>query len=419
MNDTSIRSVPLQHLPRKWSVQRLAKSALFQLFEKIKTGSLIVYDGDDTLRYGVPGQPGQIDAELRILNPLAYSDIVTGGTIGAGEAYMKGYWSSPALVDVVRLFSSNMSVLRSMDGGQTWLKSLALKLGHTLNRNSLTGSRKNIAAHYDLGNEFFELFLDPTMMYSAAIFPYAGASLQAASEYKLEEICNQLQLQASDHLLEIGTGWGGLSVYAAKKYGCKVTTTTLSQEQYRYTCELVERECLAGQITVLCKDYRDLDGSYDKLVSIEMIEAVGHRFYENYFSKCSSLLKPDGLMVIQAITMVDQRYEMARKSVDFIQRYIFPGGSLPSVEVISGHVSNDTDMQIVHLRDITEHYADTLACWRESFLAQRDSVEAQGYDEVFQRMWEFYLCYCEGGFRERVIGTVQMAFAKPGYRFPR
>jgi cyclopropane-fatty-acyl-phospholipid synthase len=419
MNETTIRAIPLPQQPRKWSASQLAKSALCQVLERIEVGSLIIYDGDETLRYGTPGQVGQADAEILMHNPMAYSDIVTGGTIGAGEAFMKGYWSSPQLVEVVRLFSSNMSILNSMDAGQSWLKALALKLAHAFNRNNLRGSRKNISAHYDLGNEFFQLFLDPTMMYSAAIFPHPGATLQVASEHKLQEICTQLQLQPSDHLLEIGTGWGGMSIYAARNYGCRVTTTTLSREQYECTCEQVRQQGLENQITVLCDDYRDLQGSYDKLVSIEMIEAVGHRFYENYFKKCSSLLKSDGLMVIQAITMVDQRYQQACRSVDFIQRYIFPGGCLPSVEVISHHVSADTNMQIIHLRDITQHYADTLACWRERFMAELAQVKAQGYDEMFQRMWEFYLCYSEGGFRERVIGTVQLTFAKPGYRFTR
>jgi cyclopropane-fatty-acyl-phospholipid synthase len=417
MNEVSISVTSLPQQPRKWSASQLAKRGLCQIFERIEVGSLTIYDGDETLRYGNPGRDGQIAAELQIHNPMAYSDIVARGSIGAGESFMKGYWSSPDLVGVVRLLTSNMDIVNSMDGRQPWLKSLALKLVHALNRNSLRGSRKNIAAHYDLGNDFFKLFLDPTMMYSAAIFPHPGATLQAASEHKLLEICTQLELQVSDHLLEIGTGWGGMSIYAARNYGCTVTTTTLSREQYEYTCEQVRQEGLEKQITVLCDDYRDLQGSYDKLVSIEMIEAVGHRFYENYFTKCSSLLKPDGLMVIQAITMADQRYQAACRSVDFIQRYIFPGGCLPSVEVISHQVSVNTNMQITHLRDITRHYADTLACWRERFLAERAQVHAQGYDEVFQRMWEFYLCYCEGGFRERVIGTVQLTFAKPGYRF--
>jgi cyclopropane-fatty-acyl-phospholipid synthase len=224
-------------------------------------------------------------------------------------------------------------------------------------------------------------------------------------------------LKSSDHLLEIGTGWGGMAIHAARRHGCKVTTTTISQEQYEYTQERVKQAGLEQQITVLCDDYRDLEGQYDKLVSIEMIEAVGHKFYQNYFQKCSSLLKPEGLMVIQSITMADQRYQQAKNSVDFIQKYIFPGGCLPSVEIIGQHVAQDTDMQIVHMRDITEDYANTLAQWRQRFFLQLDAVREQGFDDQFIRMWDFYLCYCEGGFRERVISTVQLSFAKPGYRF--
>jgi cyclopropane-fatty-acyl-phospholipid synthase len=419
MSESSIRAISLPQASPKWSANNLAKRALCQILERIEVGSLTIFDGDEVLRYGHPAGPGEPDAEVRVQNPMAYTSVVTGGSVGAGEAFMSGYWSSPELVEVTRFFSANMSALSAMDANKSWFKSLFLKLSHALKQNSLTGSRKNIAAHYDLGNEFFQLFLDPTMMYSAAVFPHQEATLQEASEHKLAEICSQLQLKPTDHLLEIGTGWGGMSIYAAQKYGCKVTTTTLSREQYDYTRERVKSEGLEGQITVLCDDYRDLEGRYDKLVSIEMIEAVGHRFYENYFSKCSSLLKPDGLMVIQAITIADQRYDSARNSVDFIQRYIFPGGCLPSLEIISHHVSSNTNMQIVHLRDITEHYADTLACWRERFTAELEQVNLQGYDEVFQRMWEYYLCYCEGGFRERIIGTVQLTFAKPAYRFPR
>jgi cyclopropane-fatty-acyl-phospholipid synthase len=255
------------------------------------------------------------------------------------------------------------------------------------------------------------------MMYSSAVYPRAEADLEEAAEHKLDLLCRQLELSADDHLLEIGTGWGGLAVHAAKLYGCRVTTTTISREQYERACQRVRDEGLEDRVTLLLKDYRELEGQYDKLVSVEMIEAVGHQFYSNYFEKCSSLLKPKGLMAIQAITMVDQRYEQARDSVDFIKRYIFPGGCLPSVEVISKHLREDTDMQMVHLRDITEHYADTLRDWRVRFFDRIEDVRRMGFDETFIRMWEFYLCYCEGGFRERVIGTVQLTFAKPGYRF--
>jgi cyclopropane-fatty-acyl-phospholipid synthase len=343
--------------------------------------------------------------------------MLSGGSIATGEAYMQGTWTSPDLVAVMRLFSANLATLDMIESGQSWLATLGLKLSHALNRNTRTGSRKNISAHYDLGNDFFKLFLDPTMMYSSALFPSAEASLEEASIAKLDELCRQLELRSEDHLLEIGTGWGGMAIHAARHYGCRVTTTTISREQYQYACEQVRQAGLQDRVTVLCEDYRNLTGRYDKLVSIEMIEAVGHAFYSNYFQRCSALLKPEGKMVIQAITIADQRYDAASKSVDFIQRYIFPGGSLPSVAVISDHLARDTDMQMVHLRDITADYALTLAHWRERFMAAQEAVLRQGFDRSFIRMWEFYLAYCEGGFRERIIGTVQLAFAKPGYRF--
>jgi cyclopropane-fatty-acyl-phospholipid synthase len=369
------------------------------------------------MEFGDRDTAGDPHAEIIIHDPLTYREIISGGTVGAGESYMRGHWSSPDLVSVVRLFTANMTTLQSMDSSGSWFGSLALRVAHALNKNSLNGSRRNIAAHYDLGNDFFELFLDQSMMYSAAIFQDSNASLEEAALHKLDVLCQQLHLKPTDHLLEIGTGWGGLATHAATHYGCRVTTTTLSREQYEHTQKLVSERGLEQQITVLCEDYRDLEGSYDKLVSIEMIEAVGHEHYSEYFSRCSSLLKPEGLMVIQAITIPDDRYEQAIHSVDFIQRYIFPGGCLPSIGVISKHVVKDTDMQIINLRDITPGYADTLAHWRERFINRLPEVREQGFDEMFIRMWEFYLCYCEGGFRERVIGTAQLTFAKPGYRF--
>jgi cyclopropane-fatty-acyl-phospholipid synthase len=293
---------------------------------------------------------------------------------------------------------------------------VALKLAHFANRNTLSGSKKNISAHYDLGNEFFQLFLDPSMMYSSAVFPTPEADLATAAEHKLELICQQLELKDSDHLIEIGTGWGGMAIYAARHYGCRVTTTTISQEQYEHAREAVVKAGLEDRITLLCDDYRDLTGKFDKLVSIEMIEAVGHEFYESYFSTCSRLLKDNGKMVIQAITIPDQRYDHARQSVDFIKRYIFPGGCLPSIGVITDNLARHTDLHIVGMKDITLDYALTLEAWHHVFLEQLDKVMDMGFDERFIRMWRFYLSYCEGGFRERIIGTFQIAMAKPGYR---
>ena len=417
MSEASVSAVSLPQAGGSSVGIRLAKRAFCQLLQQIQFGSLTLHDGDETLHFGNANDSSQVHADLRIHNPLVYRQILLGGTVGAGESYMLGHWSSSNLVAVVRLFTANMAVLDTMDAKQSWRKRLGLAFAHLLNNNTLSGSRRNISAHYDLGNDFFELFLDRSMMYSAAVFPSPQASLEDAAEHKLDLICQQLQLTPDDHLLEIGTGWGGMAIHAAQRYGCKVTTTTISREQFEYARARVEAAGLSDRITLLCEDYRDLSGHYDKLVSIEMIEAVGHQFYSTYFDKCSSLLKPDGLMVIQAITMADRRYEAAVKSVDFIKRYIFPGGCLPSIEVISKHLRQDTDMQIIHLRDITQDYADTLASWRKRFMEKLPEVRAQGFDTTFERMWDFYLCYCEGGFRERVIGTVQLTFAKPGYRF--
>ena len=417
MNEVSIGTLRLPQTRSARVGEKIAREAIFRLLSKLQVGSLTLHEGPCSHHFGSVDKPHEPQAEVHIHSPAVYSQMLTGGSIGSGEAYMKGYWSSPDAMDVMRIFSANLVLLNKFDASQSVFVKLALKIAHRFNRNTYKGSQLNIAAHYDLGNEFFQLFLDPTMMYSSALFSDKSASLEVASETKLDELCQQLELKADDHLLEIGTGWGGMAIHAAKNFGCRVTTTTISQEQYDFASARVREEGLEGQITLLCEDYRNLTGEYDKLVSVEMIEAVGHDFYQNYFRMCSGLLKPNGKMVIQAITMADQRYKEARDSVDFIKRYIFPGGCLPSVAVMAQHIARDTDMQIVHLRDITNDYAETLAHWRQRFLANLEAVRGMGFSEEFVRMWDFYLCYCEGGFRERVISTVQLAFAKPDYRF--
>lgn len=417
MSEASVGAVRLPGLPRRGLTQDIARRAVLRILDNLAVGSLTLYEGQSERHFGRSAGDGKLHAEIHLHNPAAYSQLLMGGSIAAGEAYMRGHWTSPDPIQVTRLFCANMAVLEGMDSKQSLSVKIALRLAHFFNRNTRAGSKDNIAAHYDLGNDFFGLFLDPTMMYSSALYAGRDIPLQDASLAKLAALCEQLELSADDHLLEIGTGWGGMAIYAAQHYGCRVTTTTISQEQYAYAVQRVREANLEDRVTVLCEDYRHLTGSYDKLVSVEMIEAVGHEFYGEYFRTCSGLLRANGKMVIQAITMADQRYVQARDSVDFIKRYIFPGGCLPSVEVIARHVARDTDMQIVHLRDITQDYAQTLAHWREAFLAQLASVRAMGFSEEFIRMWEYYLCYCEGGFRERVIGTVQLAFAKPGYRF--
>ncbi len=417
MSNPSVSQIRLPSLEGFGLRRDIAKPMLLRVLGQLATGSLTVHDGLESYHFGNGDDPAQPHAEIHVHDASVYRQILTGGTIAAGETYIHGAWSSPDLVAVTRLFSANMATMASMESGQSLMVRLGLKLAHRLNRNTRDGSRKNISAHYDLGNDFFRLFLDPTMMYSSALFADDELSLESASLAKLDEICRQLELSDSDHLLEIGTGWGGMAIHAARNYGCRVTTTTISKEQFEYASARVEEAGLEDRVAVLCEDYRNLSGQYDKLVSIEMIEAVGHEFYSHYFRSCSQLLQPGGKMVIQAITMSDQRYQQARDSVDFIKRYIFPGGCLPSLAVISDHLARDTDMQMVHLRDITPDYALTLAHWRERFMDRLDEVRELGFDEQFIRMWEFYLAYCEGGLRERIIGTVQLAFAKPGYRF--
>jgi cyclopropane-fatty-acyl-phospholipid synthase len=393
-----------------------ARRVLLKMLQQIQVGHMTVEENGEVHCFGESLDRAELVAHISVLHPSAYRYVLFNGTIGSGEAYMLKGWRSPDLLQVIRIFVANMSLIQRMDSNWSIVKKIANALSHKFRANSKTGSRKNISAHYDLGNDFFRLFLDPTMLYSSAIYPYEGATLHEASLNKLKHICERLQLSSADHLLEIGTGWGGMAIYAAKNYGCRVTTLTISNEQYAYAKEWIEREQLSDRVTVLLKDYREVEGKYDKLVSIEMIEAVGHQYYQQYFSTCGQLLKENGLMLIQAITIADQRYEEEKHSVDFIQKYIFPGGCLPSIEVMTKHVSRDTDMQLVGLEDITLHYAQTLADWRAAFFAKLNEVKSQGFDDVFIRMWEFYLCYCEGGFRERVISTSQLLIAKPGCR---
>ena len=394
----------------------LARSFMLKVLAKLQIGSLTLKEQNETLTFGSSADPLAPHAEVHVHDNDLYRRILTGGSIAAGETFIEGLWSSPDLTAVTRAFSANMAMLEAMSDKQNLLARVALKVSHWARRNTTTRSRENISAHYDLGNDFFSLFLDPSMMYSSAVYPTPDSDLATAAQHKLRLICEDLELTAEDHLVEIGTGWGGMAIFAAEHYGCRVTTTTISREQFDYTVAAVADKGLQDRITVLFDDYRDLQGRFDKLVSIEMIEAVGHQFYDTYFATVSRLLKPHGKAVIQAITMTEQRYEQARDSVDFIKRYIFPGGCLPSITVISDSLSRVTDMQMSHLRDITRDYADTLSAWHDGFLGKLDTVRQMGFDDRFIRMWRYYLSYCEGGFRERIIGTYQITMTKPGYR---
>jgi cyclopropane-fatty-acyl-phospholipid synthase len=393
----------------------LARRLVLRQLERLDRGALRLIDGNESHRFGSSDDSG-ISARITVVDPRFYSELAFGGSIGGAEAYMHGYWECDDLVALVRLLLQNRSVVDGMEGGAARFTAPLQKLFHWVNRNTHEGARRNIAAHYDLGNDFFALWLDETMMYSSAIFEHADMTLQQAQEARLDHICRKLRLGPEDHVIEIGTGWGGFALHAAGKYGCRVTTTTISAEQYEFSRQRVADAGLHDRITLLRDDFRELSGQYDKLVSIEMIEAIGHELLSTYFRKCGELLKPSGAMLIQAITIADQRYEAYRKSVDFIQRYIFPGGHLPSSAVMVDAVARHTNLRLLGLEDIGQHYATTLRRWRDNFFARLDEVRRLGYPTPFIRMWEYYLCYCEGAFRERAVSDVQIVFTKPESR---
>lgn len=397
---------------------QLARKLLLSRLRLIEEGVIHLEEAGESLRLGGKVADPELEVRLRVDDPRFYVSTLFGGSIGAAESYMAGEWSTDDLTRLVRIFIRNEKVLQGIDSGWASLTLPFHKLFHRFHRNSQKGSRRNISAHYDLSNDFFKLFLDDTMMYSCAIFDSPDQDLREASLAKNERICQKLALSPRDHLLEIGTGWGGFAIHAASRFGCRVTTTTISKEQYALACERVREAKLEDRITVLLEDYRKLEGQFDKLVSIEMIEAVGHQFYDIYFKTVSELLKPDGLMLIQGITMADHRFREHLRSVDFIKRYIFPGSCLPSVNAMMDSVARKTDLALFHLEDITEHYVLTLRRWRDNFFRKIDSVRELGYSEEFIRMWHFYLSYCEGAFAERYIGDLQLVFAKPRCRRP-
>ena len=396
---------------------RLGRKGLLRQFSAVQDGEVRLIDTDGTQhRFGARTARCPLAVTLHVQNAQFYADTAFGGSTGAGESYIKGHWRCDDLTALVRIMVVNRAVLESMEGGFARVGTLARRVLHWVNRNTKAGSARNIAAHYDLGNDLYELMLDETMAYSCGIYLGDEATLQEASVAKFDAACRKLALSPSDHLVEIGTGWGGLAIHAAERYGCRVTTTTISREQHDFAREKIARRGLSDRITLLFEDYRDLKGKFDKLVSIEMIEAVGEKFLDTYFAKCSSLLKPTGAMLLQAITLQDQYYRRALKSVDYIQRYIFPGSFIPSVEAIASSVSRVTDFKIFNLEDIGPHYAPTLRLWRERFFANLQRVKELGYPDSFVRLWEFYLCYCEGGFAERQLGDVQMLLTKPDCR---
>lgn len=392
--------------------RRLVRRAL----KHIRFGALEVHEDGTSECCGDHEAPGHLRAEITIHDPRFYRAVAWGGTLGAAAAYIDGWWGTADLTTLVRLLIRNESTFADLNGACTRLSALAQRVWHALRRNTRDGSRRNIAAHYDLSNDFYRLFLDDTLTYSCGIFERPESTLREASIAKLDRVCRKLRLTPDDHVIEIGTGWGSFALHAAQVYGCRVTTATVSEQQYRLARQRVSEAGLAARVTVLRRDYRGLEGQFDKLVSIEMIEAVGWQYYDTYFRKCSALLKPEGSACIQAITMADRYYESAKRGVDFIKRYIFPGSCIPSIAAMTDAVARASDLTLAHLEDITPHYATTLRAWQTRFRAQLPQVRALGFSDAFVRMWDFYLCYCEAGFRERTIGNVQMLLVKPGFR---
>ena len=389
----------------------LARRFMFGLFDGIRDERLeIVEDGQ---RFVFGARDAALHAEVAVASAAVWPQIMRGST-GLAESYAQGLWEVDDMVALIRLAARNMPGLDRVRRRLHPVIRAGQQIAGMVPRNDRDGSRRNISAHYDLGNSLFSLFLDPTMTYSCALFESPGVTLEHAQLAKLERVCRQLRLGPDDHLLEIGSGWGALAVHAAGRYGCRVTTTTISREQHDLAAERVREAGLEGLVTVLLDDYRDLEGSYSKLVSIEMIEAVGWQYFDEYFRRCSDLLAPDGLMLLQAITIDDGVYEIEKASKSFINTHIFPGGCLPSQEVIHRCVARRTDMRTVDLDDITEHYGETLRRWREAFA--RNAGDGDSYDVGFRRLWELYLAYVEGGFRECRIGAVQLLLAKPEWR---
>lgn len=417
MNETlSSEPVELARADKLSALDRFFRKAVFGRLQELRHGSIRLTDGETELVFGQRSAHCDLQVCLQIHDPATYRRMALHGSIGAGEGYMAGEWSCDNLTDLVRILVVNIDVVDRMERGLALLYRPLLWVLHVTRRNTRKGSRANISAHYDLGNDFYRLFLDETLMYSCGVFADQDTSLYQASVAKNERICRKLELRPQDHVLEIGTGWGGFALHAASHYGCKITTTTISREQYELTRQRVREAGLDDRITVLFEDYRDLRGQYDKLVSIEMIEAVGYQYYTTFLRQCARMLKPEGMMLLQTITIADQRYEQAKRAVDFIQRYIFPGGCLPSVTALCQAMTEASDLRVFQLEDIGPHYATTIRHWRERFLAHSHEVRDLGYTDEFMRMWEFYLGYCEGAFMERVIANVQMLLVKPWCR---
>ena len=403
-----------------WSLNALARKTVLGKFESLTGGRIRVNDGRDGTTFGKLDDD-QLQVTVAVSNPAFYRKLLVGGTIGSAESYIDNDWGCDNLTDLIRIMIRNMESVTKMEKRWSRVRSAFHRFRHLARKNTVEGSRRNIYEHYDLGNEFYQLFLDPTLNYSAGIFnnsisdqffPDAQSPMHAASLVKMRHICERLQLRPGQRVVEIGTGWGALAIHMAQHYGVYVTTTTISQEQYQHAAAAVKAKGLEDRVTVLQKDYRELEGKFDRLVSVEMIEAVGHQFLDTYFAKCDSLLKDDGAMLIQAIAISEQNYDAYRKGVDFIRAYVFPGGCLPSISSISQSVGRSTAMRMIGLEDISQDYADTLRHWRVAFMRRLPEVRQLGFDDAFIRLWHFYLCYCEAAFAERRCNSLQVMFAK-------
>ena len=410
MDEASSSIHPSEKARPARGLKGLAKALLLQALSGLQEGYLEIRDGSEVYRFG--DEASQLRAEGRIRDPRAYELGAWRGEVGLGEAYMQGYWTSPDPVSVVRMAVRNMAAFDQSSGVMAVMGKMIARLRHLARANDRKGSQANIAAHYDLGNDFYRLFLDDSLAYSCAFFEHPDQDLAGAQRAKFERICQKLKLGPKDRVLEIGTGWGGFAAYAAKTHGCHITTTTISRQQHDHAQALFAREGLENRITLLFEDYRDLKGQFDKVVSIEMFEAVGLKFYDAYFAAVDRLLTPDGLALIQTITMNERRFPTYIRSTDWIQQYVFPGAELASLSEILRSLGRATTLNLHHLEDIGLHYARTLQCWRSSFLAHLDEVRSQGFDDTFLRMWDYYLAYCEGAFRERYIGDAQLLLAK-------
>lgn len=395
---------------------RMARRLVLARLARLRHGRIRVVDGCEDLVLGVEGGAAELEASVRVHDPRFYREVVLGGSLGAAEAFVQGWWSADNLTDLLRIFVIDAEAAGSVERGLARTGSCLARLAHRVRANTGRGSRVNIRAHYDLGNEFFEQFLDSSLTYSCAVFARPDMTLEEAQREKLDRACRKLDLSAGDHVLEIGTGWGSFAIHAASTYGCRVTTITVSPAQHELAASRVREAGLADRVRVLLSDYRDVRGQFDKLVSIEMIEAVGERFLDTYFRQCCRLLKCDGAMLLQAIVIADRHYDAYRRSADFIQTYVFPGGFLPSRGAIVSSVCRATDMRLIDWEDLTPHYVTTLREWRQRLRVHADTVRALGYPETLLRLWAFYFSYCEAGFAERHVGDAQVLLARPGWR---